>query len=218
MSEQVVYLPHTYQSNLYELENNEPCIDTAVHNGGDDGRGYMATTYPLTRRSDYGLPDAAIMCCNFNAISKYEPVAFFAWIWILRQVSTSSQDGETIMDTLRSEALAHGIHPSRILFAARDAKSRHLVRLTLDGIFLDSFVYNAHSTASDAFWTHFPVVIFWGDTFPTRVAASLIHNALLFREVILYPMKGYENLTVTLTQDSVLVRRIRHELAPQALA
>uniref|UniRef100_K3WA70 protein O-GlcNAc transferase n=1 Tax=Globisporangium ultimum (strain ATCC 200006 / CBS 805.95 / DAOM BR144) TaxID=431595 RepID=K3WA70_GLOUD len=230
MSEQVVYLPHTYQSNLYELENNEPCLDTAIYVGDGDAddkkRRFVPIMCPLAKRSDYGLPNAAIVFCNFNTINKYEPVAFFTWMRILHRVpgsvlwllEPSSYNSETIMDTLYREALAHGVHPSRILFAAREDKSSHMTRLTLADIFLDSFVYNAHSTASDALWANVPIVTLWGDAFPSRVAASLIHNAIRFPEIVPHSVKEYEDLAITLAHNPVLLRRIRRELASQALA
>ncbi|KAF1329781.1 Acetylglucosaminyltransferase, partial [Globisporangium splendens] len=231
MSEQLVYLPHTYQANLYELENNEPCLDAAMYDGaGDDEddkrRRFVLPTCPLARRSDCGLPDAAIVFCNFNTINKYEPVAFFTWMRILHRVpgsvvwllEPSSYDGETIMDTLYRGALARGIHPSRIMFAAREDKSRYMARLTLADVFLDSFVYNAHSTASDALWARVPIVTFWGDAFPSRVAGSLAHNPIPFPEIVPHSVKEYEDLAVTLAHNPALVRRIRHELASQTLA
>ena len=51
----------------------------------------------------------------------------------------------------------------------------HLARLKCADLFLDTLPYNAHTTASDALWAGVPVLTWPGTTFPSRVAASLLH-------------------------------------------
>ena len=48
-------------------------------------------------------------------------------------------------------------------------------RHRLADLFLDTLPYNAHTTASDALWAGLPVLTCLGETFPGRVAASLLH-------------------------------------------
>lgn len=225
MTEQVVYLPATYQSNLHEREPQacleiEPGLDTEA----SDFR-----RCPLATKAEHGLPedqDETVVFCNFNTINKMEPVAFALWLRILHRVprsvlwllEPSSEDSIVIMTTLVKEAQAHGVHPSRVIFAPWETKKTHMARLTLADIFLDSLVYNAHSTASDALWANVPIVTLWGDTFPSRVAASLIQNALPeFSELTPHSLKEYEELAVQLALSPALLRRYRRELASHAL-
>lgn len=234
MSEHVVYLPTTYQSNLYESEP-QSCLavdapDLETVDSNDDALDDDLSAYPcpLATRSAQHLPASAIVFCNFNTINKMEPVAFAVWMRILHQVSgsvlwlltpSSSHDADATMATLRREAQAHGVHASRIVFATWEARQAHLARLTLADIFLDSFVYNAHSTASDALWANVPLVTLWGDTFPSRVAASLLANALeRFPELTPHSLKDYEAVAVRLAQTPALLRRYRHELASHTLS
>ena len=47
--------------------------------------------------------------------------------------------------------------------------------MALADLFLDTWPYNAHTTASDALWAGLPVLSCRGSTFPGRVGASLLH-------------------------------------------
>lgn len=228
MTEQVVYLPTTYQSNLHEREPQGCLEPEQLKPEFDYDISRCFKRCPLARRADHGLPkdqDVTVFC-NFNTLNKMEPVAFALWLRILRRVPSSvlwlltpsSEDSLVIMSTLLTEAQAHGVHPSRVIFAPWETKRRHMARLTLADIFLDSLIYNAHSTASDALWASVPIVTLWGDTFPSRVAASLIQNALPdFPELTPHSIKEYEELAVLLAQDRVLLGRYRHELGVHAL-
>ena len=50
----------------------------------------------------------------------------------------------------------------------------HLARYALADIFLDTFNFNAHTTASEALWAGLPVVTKLGKSFASRVAGSLL--------------------------------------------
>lgn len=227
MTEPVMYLPATYQSNLHECEP-QACLETENLESEFDNQPRHFNRCPLAMRADHGLPEDKdeIIFCNFNTINKMEPVAFALWLRILRRVPNSvlwlltptSEDSLVIKATLLQEAQGHGVHPSRIIFAPWETKHRHMARLTLANIFLDSLIYNAHSTASDALWANVPIVTLWGDTFPSRVAASLIQNVLPeFPELTPHSIKEYEELAVQLAQNRAILRRYRRELAVHAL-
>ena len=78
---------------------------------------------------------------------------------------------------LRAAASAHGVDPARLVFAPHAAADDHLARHALADLFLDTLPYNAHATASDALWAGLPVLTHPGDTFTSRVAASLVTAA-----------------------------------------
>ncbi|RLN32139.1 hypothetical protein BBJ28_00007066 [Nothophytophthora sp. Chile5] len=210
MTEQVVYLPHSYQVNRY---------DAAIEACG------LEFECQRANRSLHGLPQDALVFCNFNTINKMEHESFSVWMNILKQVpgsvlwllAPSGYDANRVMESLREQAKAHGVLASRLIFAPRADKHEHLARVTLADLFLDSFIYNAHSTAADALWAHVPIVTFWGDTFPSRVAASLIQNAMPFPELVPHSVKDYERLAVYLATTPKILRRIRHELAVHTL-
>jgi protein O-GlcNAc transferase len=88
----------------------------------------------------------------------------------------------------------------------------HLARHRLADLFLDTFHYNAHTTASDALWAGLPVVTRIGDAFAGRVAASLL-RALDLPELIAPTDAEYEALALRLSQNPVQLAAIREKLA-----
>ena len=59
-------------------------------------------------------------------------------------------NNETARQNLKQEAKKRGIDHNRIIFAEKVTISDHLKRMKLADIFLDTFPYNAHTSASDS--------------------------------------------------------------------
>jgi protein O-GlcNAc transferase len=79
---------------------------------------------------------------------------------------------------LMQNAKALGVDPQRLVFASRVPKVEdHLARFRHADVFLDTFPYNGHTTASDALLAGVPVVTLTGNSFASRVATSLLHDA-----------------------------------------
>jgi len=155
-TETPVYLPDCYQVN----DASQPIATTGI------------------TRADQGLPEQAFVFCCFNASNKIEPDTFVAWMRILQQVPDSvlwllDKDEQT-RHHLRQAAQQRAVDPQRLIFAPRLPKPEHLERHRLADLFLDTFIYNAHTTASDALWAGLPVLTLRGETFPARVCASLL--------------------------------------------
>ena len=91
---------------------------------------------------------------------------------------------------LKKEFKIRNIDSSRLIFAKRMKLEDHLARHKNADLFLDTFPYNAHTTASDSLWAGLPVLTFLGNTFPGRVAASLL-RALDLPEMITYSENEY---------------------------
>ena len=70
-----------------------------------------------------------------------------------------------------------GISRDRLVFAEKKANPEHVARYALADIFLDTFPYDAHTTAADAMWMGVPVLTVPGRTFASRVCASLVRAA-----------------------------------------
>ena len=68
----------------------------------------------------------------------------------------------------------------------------HLARYALADIFLDTFNFNAHTTASEALWAGLPVVTKLGKSFAARVAGSLL-TALGLQNLLLIQNKSMKN-------------------------
>lgn len=172
------------------------------------------------RRADQGLPERGFVFCCFNQIQKLEPVMFSVWMRILGRVPDSvlwlySEDEEA-QDRLKAIATTYGIVGERLIFAKYLPKDRHLERHRLADLFLDTRVYNAHTTASDALWVGLPVLTCMGETFPARVAASLL-NAIGLPELITHSLQEYEALAVRLATQPAELAALREKLADNRL-
>jgi predicted O-linked N-acetylglucosamine transferase (SPINDLY family) len=109
-------------------------------------------------------------------------------------------------------ARAGGIDSARILFARREESfARHLGRMRRADLFLDTFPYNAHVTASDALWAGLPVVTLQGRSFASRVAAGFLVT-LGLDELVTSRPEDYEALALSLAKNAERLAAIRQRL------
>ena len=192
-TEKVVYLPGCYQPN-------------------DAQRGISDRAFT---RAELGLPETGFVFCCFNNNYKITPSAFDVWMRILTQVPGSVlwllQDTPEAASNLRREAKQRGLDPNRLVFADRLPNDEHLARHANADLFLDTWPYNAHTTASDALWAGLPLLTLKGSTFPGRVASSLLRN-LQLPELITENVQAYEAMAVRLATDSDLLSALRSRL------
>jgi protein O-GlcNAc transferase len=197
-AEKLVILPDCYQAN-------------------DDKR-QIAQTRPS--RVEEGLPDGAFVFCCFNLARKITPQAFDAWMRILRGVDGSVLwllgSTDTCMANLRAEAARRGVKPERLVFAKRRPLEQHLARITLADLSLDTFPYTAHTTGSDALWAGCPIMTLAGNSFASRVCASLLH-AVGLPELVTYSWADYEVLALRLAGQPDELGAIRKRLAASRL-
>ena len=132
-----------------------------------------------------------------------------------------SKNNEQFMAGIKSEFEKRGVNPSRIIFAERvELMADHLSRYSLANLFLDTHPYNAHTTSVDALKAGIPVVTLMGESFASRVAASLL-NAVGLPELITNTQDKYEELVIDLaTQPSKLdsiKKKLKENLADAPL-
>jgi predicted O-linked N-acetylglucosamine transferase (SPINDLY family) len=167
-------------------------------------------------RAEAGLPDGAFVFCNFNQGYKLAPETFAIWMQLLRRRDDSVlwllRDHDVAMARLRAEAQAQGVAGERLIFAPMMPLERHLSRVALADLFLDTLPYNAHTTASDALWAGVPLVTCRGTAFAGRVAASLLQAAGL-PDLIAETPDAYEALAAALARDPETLAQARARLA-----
>lgn len=159
---------------------------------------------PITR-ADQGLKDENFIFACFNNAYKINPEVLTCWVNILSSVPNSNlwlaNSSNFANNRLIQEFEKNGIARDRIIFAKRMEKLEdHLARLRLADLFLDTFFYNAHTTASDALWAGLPVVTLAGETFASRVAGSLL-SALNTPELITFTKEEYIRLAISLATE-----------------
>ncbi|MEY4966322.1 MAG: hypothetical protein RL274_1905 [Pseudomonadota bacterium] len=173
---------------------------------------------PPLGRADAGLPENAFVFCCFNHNWKITAPLFDIWMRLLGKVESSVlwllQGNDAIRANLRREAQARGVDPERLIFAERTTPELHLARQQLADLFLDTLPYNAHTTASDALWARLPIVTTPGQSFPARVAASILTAAGL-PELIAPDLAAYEALALQLATDRAALAAIKEKLTRQ---
>lgn len=167
-------------------------------------------------RSDFGLPEAAFVYCCFNNAYKFNPQIIQCWSNILNKTDNSvlwlSENNPIFRINLLVEFEAHGIDSSRIIFAKRmELVSDHLARHKLADLFLDTSPFNAHTTAVDSLKSGLPVLTMLGNSFPARVAGSLL-NALNLPELITHNFEEYTDLAIALRINAMAMSEIRQKL------
>ena len=169
----------------------------------------------LPRRSEAGLPEAGVVFCCLNGLQKLTAAMFGRWTEILRQVPDSVLWLLTgTADTnarLQAAAAAAGVAPERLVFADKLRNPEHLARLQLGDLFLDTFPYGAHTTASDAMWQGVPVLTLQGRSFASRVCASLVAAAGI-PETICRTPDEYVRRAVELATDRPALAALRARL------
>ncbi|HUN72576.1 MAG TPA: tetratricopeptide repeat protein [Steroidobacteraceae bacterium] len=167
-------------------------------------------------REELGLPPSGFVFCCLNSTYKITPPTFEGWMRILGRVPGSVLylvGGSAALEgNLRREARARGVAAERIVFGARLPPDEYLARYRTADLFLDTLPYNAGTTASDALWAGLPVLTCVGQTFASRVGASLL-RAVGLPELVTSSPQQYEELAVGLAGDPQRMAGIRTKLA-----
>jgi predicted O-linked N-acetylglucosamine transferase (SPINDLY family) len=171
---------------------------------------------PAPIRKACGLPARKLVFCSFNNNHKYTLEVFGVWMNILRRVPNSVlwllADNPWAADNLRKQAAAQGIDPKRLVFAERTNPAEYLSRYLLADLFLDTFPFNAGTTANDALWMGLPVLTMSGRSFASRMAGALLTAAGL-PELITEDLQQYEERAVALAGDAKARKALRAKLA-----
>ena len=192
-SEKIIYLPDTYQVNDSKRKISDKVFT----------------------RKELSLPKDSFVFCCFNQSSKINPEIFYIWMNLLKSINNSVlwilPQNEIAVKNLQKEATIRNVNPDRIKFAQDMEMSEHLARHKAADLFIDTFPYNAHTTASDALWAGLPVLTLMGESFASRVAGSLL-NAIDLPELITHTKKEYEDKAIELANNKSLLNEIRNKL------
>lgn len=134
----------------------------------------------ITTRQQYGLPEDAIVYCNFNQLYKIDPTTLQMWVKVSNQscfklfpllialgfIQILDKVPNSVLWLLRfpavgeanlhSTAQALGLPAGRILFSNVAAKEEHVRRGQLADVCLDTPLCNGHTTSMDVLWTGTP--------------------------------------------------------------
>ena len=197
-SEKIAWLPETFQAN-------------------DRGRRISELT---PTRADAGLPEQGFVFCAFNNTYKITPDVFDIWMRLLGKVEGSVLmllgPNETVRKNLQSHAQERGVDPARLRFMPQIAYADHLARYKIADLFLDTFPYNAATTASDALWSGLPLLTCAGNSYAARHAGSIL-NAVGLPELVTHSLGEYERLALKLATDGTTLAGIKAKLVRNRL-
>jgi protein O-GlcNAc transferase len=197
-SEKQIYLPNTYlpTDNSRELSKKK------------------------ITRNELGLPDDAFVFCCFNNNYKISTNEFDIWMRLLTKVEKSvlwlRQSNQFSQINMMNEAKKRNVDPSRLVFADKINMDKHLARQRFADLFVDTFAFNAHTTAAEALWAGLPLVTKLGKGFTARVAGSLL-NAVGLPELITQSEQDYEALILKLATNPMKLAEIKEKLATNRL-
>ena len=192
-TEKPIYLPHCYQVS---------------------DRTRVANTPPT--RAEAGLPEDGFVFCAFNNNHKMSEQVWRCWMRVLRQVPKSVlwllADNPFAQANLTRVAVEEGIAPERLVFAGRAQPADYLARFALADLFLDTFPYNAGTTASDCLWMGTPILTRSGRTYISRMAGSLL-TAVGLPDLITTTIEEYEQRAVQIGNQPARAASYKRYLA-----
>ena len=193
-SEEVIYLPNCYQANQERIEISNINLN----------------------KKDLGLPQDKFIFGCFNNGYKITPLIFKSWMNILKRCENSIlwllQENRLAKLNLWEEAKKLEVNKDRILFAERLPLKEHLKRIEFIDLFLDTFPYNAHTTASEAIRAGVPILTLKGKSFPSRVASSILTTVGL-KNLIVSNLEDYETKAISLAKNYKEIESLKKHLA-----
>jgi protein O-GlcNAc transferase len=193
-AEKVLYLPHCYQVN-------------------DDTK---LISSRFKKKADVGLNENDFIFCSFNKSTKINPTIFKIWMNILIKTTNSVLwlwvENEESKQNLYNEAEKCNVNRQRIIFAPRVSLEDHLCRYQFADLFLDTYPYTSHVTASDCLWSGTPLLSICGNSFASRVSSSLLHT-LHLDELITYNLEEYEKKAIDLFFNKNKLKEIKDKLS-----
>ena len=186
------------------------------------------STKKLTR-AEFGLPNAGFVFTCQNGIQKIHPEVFDIWMRLLKNVPGSvlwlQEPHPTAIRNLQKEAQARGVNPARLVFLKREVVAvehepariaKYLASYRLADLFLDTWPYNAGTTAIDALWAGLPVITKSGKSLVSRMATSALH-AIEMPELITSTAQDYEALALELATNTSKLQAVKEKLASHRL-
>ena len=193
-SEKIIYMPDSYM-----------CFD--------DKREIPPNKFT---RKEFDLPEDAFVMAAFHGSYKITAQVFDSWLRILSKIPNAilwiSTSNEIANNNIKRVTKAKGIDLSRIVFAQRmPSDIDHLSRHYCADLFLDTFNFNACSTAIDSLWTGLPIVTLLGKSFLARTTASFL-KTLGLENLIAHTIEDYEEIVKDLANNTTKLKEIKEIL------
>jgi predicted O-linked N-acetylglucosamine transferase (SPINDLY family) len=183
---------------------------------------------PLSR-AQFGLPETGFVFTCQNGCQKLLPEVFDIWMEILKAVPGSVlwllKPNETAVKNLIKEANARGVEAERLIFTAREVVAidqerarigKYLASYKLADLFLDTWPYNAGTTAIDALWAGLPVLTKEGKAGVARMAAGALRG-IEVTELITRTQQEYKELAIQLAHNPERLKQLKDKVQANRL-
>jgi protein O-GlcNAc transferase len=191
-SEKIIYLP-SYQINDCKKMKDEELIT----------------------RKELGIPPDCFVYGSLNNSYKLTPEIFAVWMELLKEVPNSVlalfAPDDKVKKNLFEEIKQQSIDANRIIFFERVLREKYFSYLKLIDLFLDTPIYGAGTTASDALWMGVPVLTIQGNSMPSRIASSVLQSFGM-PELITDSLDEYKFLAKHLAQDGGAFEKIKNKI------
>ena len=192
-TETPIYLPICYQA-----QNDNLAIADSYH----------SHTIALLEKFEF------VFCAIHNTY-KICSLVLDVWARILKKVPDSClwlyAPSKLVAQNLDRSLAERGIGSDRIIFSGKMAHDVYLAGFKYAHLFLDTFRYNAGATGSNALWAGLPMITKIGDSYPSRMAASILHG-LGLEELVTHSVEEYETLAVKIALDRNFLDQIEAKL------
>jgi len=170
---------------------------------------------PAPTRGSFGISDEAFVFCCFNSIYKVNPDVMDSWSRILNQCDKSvmflAVDNPSARDNLTREFEARGVDASKLVFGQGLPRPDFLARFAVADLFLDTWPCNGGTTSSEALFAGLPLITMCGETFASRMGASLL-TALDAQELITHSPMEYEQRAIALYRERAKLASLAQQL------
>lgn len=167
-------------------------------------------------RAEFGIPDDAFVFADFNHPCKFDPTCFGAWMEILNRVPNSVLVlGDWVSDTeirLHAFARERGVAPERVIFSPFQIRARHLRRLQLCDLALDTFYHCGGVTTVDCLIAGLPILTALPDRALPLANRSLL-AAMDLDDMVMPDLRSYIERAVELANNPGELAAIRNRMA-----
>ncbi len=173
---------------------------------------------PAPSRADLGLPATGMVYACFQRPHKLDPHTFALWMQVLLAVPGSVlwlvQQDPLVQTRLREAATAAGVQASRLVFSAAVPTAQFSALCALADLMLDTTHYGAGATGVAALRAGLPLLTCPGDSFASRMGASLC-AATGLHELICESSSAYRDKAVELGLGPGALASYRQRLLEQ---
>jgi predicted O-linked N-acetylglucosamine transferase (SPINDLY family) len=196
--EKIIYLPS------YQVNDNNRDISNRIFT-----------------RKELNLPENSFVFCCLNSSFKITSKMFDIWIDILKAVPNSVllllAPNPWVQDNLINEAEIRGFDSNRLVFCNYLKQDEYLARYKCVDLFLDTFPYNAGTTASDVLRIGVPILTLAGESFASRVASSVLISMNL-DDLVTHNLDQYARIAFELATNPLKFKAIKTKLMDRKLS